>query len=121
VHGKIGYIWHIALRKAKLAVRTALVPGVITTLIGMIPVVWLWNRTALKRRASEFLTTRPKMNAVMRAAIGAVVPTLLFNDSGVVAIVFLFGTSAMYLLYSMLGDVCESLPSTLATSVSASP
>jgi hypothetical protein len=103
VHGDAGYIWHMTLRKAKMAVATAIVPGVITTYIGMIPVWFLWQKTSLKNRVREYLATNPVLGAVMRAGIAGSTAALLFNDSGFVAFVFLFGCLSLTLMHEMLG------------------
>lgn len=120
-HGKIEHIASQALRKARMEVKTILVPGVLLTLAAMIPISVIWRKTPLAERARLYLADRPRVNAIMRAGIGASVPTLLFNDSGIVAIVFIFGAVATNLLYELLGEACESLPSMSAMSASASP
>ncbi|MDR3707141.1 MAG: hypothetical protein P4L33_02490 [Capsulimonadaceae bacterium] len=102
-HGDIGYIWHIAVRKAKMAFLTATVPGVIATYIGLVPVWFLWRKTALKDRVREFLSTDPALAAVMRAAAAGSIAALLFNDSGFVPFVLIFAALCWTLLHEMLG------------------
>lgn len=111
-HGDLGYIAHIAVRKAKLAVATATVPGVIVTYVGFIPIWLLWRKTSLKTRIRAFLAREVVFGGIMRAAVAASVAALLFNDSGFVAFIFLFGAPCFTLLSEMLGHTdaaCETL------------
>lgn len=102
-HGKLGYVAHIAIRKAKLAIKTILTPGVIMMVLMAVAVVWLWQRTVLRDHVRTYLAGRPRMGAIMRAGIGALLPALLFNDAGIVAIVFIVTSIGADLLYEILG------------------
>jgi len=112
-HGDSAYIWHIALRKAKLAIATATVPGVLATYVGFIPMWLLWRKTPLKEHVREFLAANPAFGAVMRAGIAASAAALLFNDSGFVAFVLLFGALSLTLMHEMLGSVTPAVSSPL--------
>ncbi len=102
-HGDVGYIWHIALRKAKMAVLTATVPGVLATYIGLIPAWLLWKRTPLRERVRAFLAADPVFGGIMRCAVGTSAAALMFNDSGFVAMVFIFGSVCVTMIHEMLG------------------
>jgi hypothetical protein len=108
-HGDIGYIWHVALRKAKMAILTATVPGVLLTYVGMIPVWLLWKRTTLRDRVREHLAADPLYNGLVRVAIGTSAAALLFNDSGFVAMVFIFLAPAVTLIHEMLSAPSKSV------------
>jgi hypothetical protein len=115
--GRLGYIKHVALRKAKMAVKTILTPGGAAAIVGLIPLWIFWRRSALKVHADEFLLSRQELHGALNAGAWGLVGTLLFNDSGGVAFLFFFGAMALVLLHEMVRTECVSSRLTSAMSV----
>jgi hypothetical protein len=99
---RFGYIGHVALRKAKMAVRIFLHPGVFLTLAGLVLTYLIWRRSDLPKDMAAFLQDRPNLAIGLRAGAWGILATLIFNDSGTVAAFFLFGVLAISFLHEML-------------------
>jgi len=106
--GRLGYIKHIAIRKAKMAVKTVLTPGGIVAIIGLIPLWIFWQRSLFKSRVEDFLLMKPELGAALGAGAWGLLAALLFNDSGGVAFLFFFGAMALVLLHEMVWSECVS-------------
>ncbi len=120
-HGRLGYIAHVAVRKAKMAVKVALMPGTLTAIICLFPIIFFWRRAKLRPMVATFLSKRRIYGVALTAGLWGMLAAALFNDSGSVAALLLFGTLVLPLLHEMLGTTCESLPSTSVMSESESP
>jgi hypothetical protein len=107
-HGRLGYIKHVAIRKAKMAIKTVLTPGGIVATLGFIPLVVFWRRSNLRARIDEYLIARPDLAGALQAGGWGLVASLLYNDSGGVAFLFFFGAMALVLLHEMVKFECVS-------------
>ena len=115
-HGRLGYIKHIALRKAKMAIKTVLTPGGIVAIFGLV-LLWIyWRRSALKGRVEAFLASRQILADTLRSGGWGLAASLLFNDSGGVAFLFYFCTMALFVLHEMVRTICDSSHSISVTS-----
>jgi hypothetical protein len=114
--GRLGYIKHIVIRKAKMAVKTIGTPGGVVAFVGLVPLYFFWNRSALRGRVNMYLSSRPQLTGALRAGGWGLVATLLYNDSGGVAFLFFFGAMALVLLHEMVNSACVSSRSTSAMS-----
>jgi hypothetical protein len=106
--GRLGYIKHVAVRKAKMAVRTVLTPGGLVAILGLIPLWIFWQRSILRSRVEDFLVSRPELEETLRAGGWGLLATLLYNDSGGVAFLFFFGAMALILMHEMVRQECVS-------------
>jgi hypothetical protein len=121
LHGHLSYVKDLARRKAKMAVKIALSPGVLSGIAGATIVAVLWLRSGLRRRAVAMLTERPDLRRALISGLWGILAALLFNDSGAVAALLLFGCMAISLLHELLGETeCVSSPSMSAMSASES-
>lgn len=100
--GRFGYIWHVALRKVKMAVKIFLHPGVFLTLAGLGLTYAIWRRSKLPEQMKAYLSNRPALALTLRAGAWGVLACVLFNDSGTVAAFFLFGVLILSFLHEML-------------------
>jgi hypothetical protein len=105
-HGRLGYIKHVAVRKAKMAVKTVLTPGGIVACVAVIPLWIFWLRSRLRERVANYLATRQEMSGAFSAGYWALIAGLLFNDSGGVACLFIFGATSLVLLHELVRSEC---------------
>jgi hypothetical protein len=119
--GHVGYITAVALRKARMAIKIALAPGALAGLAGVAIVTAIWIRSDLRVRVAESLEHRPDLRVAVSSGLWGMLAAVLFNDSGAVAALLLFGVIGLGLLHEMFVQPCESLPSMSEMSGSASP
>ncbi|MGI4790837.1 MAG: hypothetical protein ACRYFS_18555, partial [Janthinobacterium lividum] len=105
--GRFGYIAGVSLRKIGLAVRVALHPG---TLLGLLAfaLLGLAIRKLLWHQVTEYLSTRPRETAILKAGLWGCLVALLFNDSGIVAAILILQCLALMLLHGLYSE--KSLP-----------
>ena len=98
--GRFGYILGVAERKVGLALAVALNPG---TVAGVIALVALCAgvRVMLRRPLEALWNRRPDYRAVVAAGLRGSVVTLLFNDSGIVAVILLVISLMLPVLYNV--------------------
>jgi hypothetical protein len=106
--GKLGYIKHIALRKAKMAIKTVFTPGGFVGVAALVLLMIIWRKTPLSDRVKTFLAARNSFASTLAAGGWALLAALLFNDSGSVAVVFMFGAMSLVLLNEMVNASCAS-------------
>lgn len=106
--GRLGYIKHVAVRKAKMAVKTILTPGGYVAMIGIFPLWLFWRRTRLKSNVDDFLLSRQQLHGALESGAWGLLASLLYNDSGGVAFLFFFGAMALVLLHEMVKSECVS-------------
>jgi hypothetical protein len=120
-HGRLGYIEQVAARKAKMAFAVALAPGAFVGILGMAIVYAIWLRSSLRSRVGTYLAEKPDLNRALISGMWGMLAAALFNDSGSVAALLLFGVLGLSVLHGMLDDLCASSPSMSEMSGSESP
>lgn len=98
--GRFGYIIGVASRKIGLAVRVALHPGTIVGGIALI-VLAVAIRSMLRDRLKTLWIEKPVYRAVVAAGLRGAVVALLFNDSGIVAVILLSISLLLPVLYEV--------------------
>jgi hypothetical protein len=104
--GRLGYIKHVAIRKAKMAVKTVLTPGGIVAVCAIAPLWLFWRRSRLRGSVMLYLETRPSLAGALGAGFWSLIAVLLFNDSGGVALLFLFGAMSLVILHELVRSQC---------------
>ena len=100
--GDFRYIGHIAERKTKMAIKTALHPGMFVGLAGLAAAIVVWRRTRLRDVVLTRLAADPLFAEVARIGAWTIGACLLFNDSGVVAGVILLGALCLTFVNDVL-------------------
>jgi hypothetical protein len=85
-----GYLWEVVARKALMNGRVLLHPAVLTAVAGGAAGLWFMG-TALRAHVDRLVTRYPRWAAGFQTAGWGALAAALFNDSGVVAALYLLG------------------------------
>ena len=102
-----GYLWDIAARKAVMNARIAQHPAVLAAVALLFTVGWLAGGALRERAARLTADHREWARGLCPAGWGALA-AFLFNDSGVVAALFILGLFLMSGLYFLFTDPTQT-------------
>ncbi|MEP6754598.1 MAG: hypothetical protein ABJA67_03770 [Chthonomonadales bacterium] len=100
--GGIQSLIDIAIRKATMNYRIASSPGVLTAIAGLAAAGFVL-RSSVQSHWKRIVTDRPDWAASLAPTVVCAIAAFLFNDSGIVAAIYVFaapGAAAAYLLCS---------------------
>lgn len=97
-----GYFVEIVLRKVMMNIRLSASPGMIATYVGLL-LAWMVRKRDIQRMISHLRQDHPLFHSALPAVGYGSLVALVFNDSGVVAAIFLlsvFISGGIYLLWT---------------------
>ena len=97
-----GYFAAIIVRKVMMNIRLGASPGMIATYIGLL-LAWMVKKREIQQMVSNLRESHPRFHSALPAVGYGSLIALVFNDSGVVAAIFLlsvFISGGIYLLWS---------------------
>ncbi len=96
------YFEEIILRKVMMNIRLSASPGMIATYVGLV-LAWMVKKRDIQQMVSNLKESHPQFHSALPAVGYGSIVALIFNDSGVVAAIFLlsvFISGGIYLLWS---------------------
>ncbi len=97
-----GYFAEIILRKVMMNIRLSASPGMIATYVGLV-LAWMVKKRDIQQMVSSLRKSHPQFHSALPAVGYGSLVALIFNDSGVVAAIFIlsvFISGGIYLLWS---------------------
>lgn len=98
-----GYLWEIVVRKVAMNIGFLMQPNALIALSALAMILVL-ARVALKTQTVGLLKNHPEWARCLPAAVWGSTAAFLFNDSGIVAALFLFGTYLVTGICFLLSD-----------------